>query len=254
MRVISSLFVLLMTGCAWQAVRPPESLALADLAAKSRQSAPQVSRFTADLDVTTMGPDGRRRGLVTLAVARPSSLAYQLVGPQGGLIEAFATNGTQMQLYHANTGQFLYGPATPANLDRFLGRIPVHFSAARWVQLFFGEVDFPQTASARWDASLGRVVLEWSEQSLTNRVELEPQSLRPLRGQVVRDGRVISDVRIEQRDSAGLPQLLRLEVPDEHLSVVARLKDITQEPALEESTFVLSPPPGANAEHLDGAP
>jgi len=252
MRAATSLLLVICTGCAWQAVRPPASMALANLAAASRQSAPQVNRFTADLDVTSMGPEGRRRGLVTLAVERPSRLAYQLVGPQGGLIEAFATNGVEMQLYHAATGQFLYGPATPASLDRFLGRIPVHFSAQRWVQLFFGEVDFPQTATAHWDASVGRVVLEWGEQALTNRAELEPESLRPMRGQVLSGGHVISDVQIEQRDSTGLPQLLRLEIPDEHLSVVTRLKDITKDPALEDSTFVLSPPPGATTEYLDG--
>jgi hypothetical protein len=243
--------VLAACGCAWQSAVPPASMAISDLLAQSRASAAKVTCFTADMEVTTLGPQGRRHGQVTIAAKRPGSLAYQIAGPHGGLIEAFATDGMEMQLYHGDTGEFLYGPATAANLDQFLGRIPLHFSSQRWVGLFFGEVDIPATAIAHWDADTHRVVVEWPEQAWLNRIELDPRTLQVLRGQVLAAGRAISEVRVERRDSKGLPRLLHLEVPEEHLAVVALIKGIAYDPPISSDVFVLSPPPAAHLVHLE---
>src|SRR2546428_7303451 len=52
-----------------------------------------VRSYTAEVRLTSFGPQGRVRVSGSLAVKRPASFRYEIQGPQGGVVQAFATNG-----------------------------------------------------------------------------------------------------------------------------------------------------------------
>jgi hypothetical protein len=225
---------------------------LGELRARMAAHKPAVEKYFAEARLTYFGPEGRLKGGVTLAVARPASLRYDLVGP-AGVVEAFATNGKELQLLNASESRFWYGPASVANVDRLMALAPLRLDAAGWVALLFGEIDVPADGRWRYDDQRGRFVVEWPKDAARVEIELEPETAQITRARVFQGAQVLTDVVIEARDPRGLPSGLRLKAPDRGVDLKVTLVDIDYDPeSLTPEAFVLTPPAGVQPEYLGG--
>lgn len=248
-----AVLVALAAACAGR-VPLPEHLRVAsaaELRARMEAARSPLGSYSAEARLTYFGKEGRAKGSATLAVQRPASLRYELHGPHGGVIEAFATNGVELQLLDLRNERFVYGPATRANLDRLLSFAPLGLEAESWVALLFGDVLPPAEAELGYDEREGRFVLRWRAADLDHELHVDPASARATRAVVRRGGTSISDVTVEDRDEHGLPTSLRLRAPQAEVDLEVRLRDVTPDPELDASVFVLEPPRNLPAVHLD---
>lgn len=246
------LVMALVPACAGRVPLPKayEVSGVGELASRMAAARSALTSYTAEVRITYFGREGRVRTTGSIAVARPASLRYEVVGPQGGVVNAFATNGVELQALDVASSHFAYGPATPRNLDRLLPFAPLGLDPPALVRLFFGEVEVPATATLAYDDRVGRFVLTWTEAGSERRVEVDPATSRVTRALVRERGAVVSDVSINERDGRGLPVALHVNVPAARSELEAKLRDVDVNPALEPTVFVLDAPAGVATEHL----
>lgn len=246
------LALLVFAACAGRIPLPEQYRAAnaQDLYTRMQKAQSPVRAFSAEARLAYFGKQGRMRGNATLVVRRPGSLRYDVYGPHGGVISAFATNGKELALLDVGQSRFLYGPATAANLDELLPFAPLGLGPDAWVALLFGEATVPPEATLTYDDRVGRFLLSWPAAGVTQRLEVDPESARIVRAVVLRGEDTVSEVTIDARDDAGVPTALRIKVPRENIDVDVALKDVTVDPELEDDVFVLSPPAGVTPERL----
>lgn len=246
-RLALVLFVLVISACV-KNVAPPASLAaMADAMQRART---QHRAFSADARITYFGKEGRAKAGATLAVARPASMRYELHGPHEGVIQAFATNGAELQLLDFQNNRFVYGPATPGTIDKLMQFAPLHLSAEAWVSMLFGDIVIEGGAEigSRGDAWLAR----WSDHDVTREVLVDPTTARIKRLRAVRGESVLSDVEVADYDASGIPTTLHMQVPAAQVDIEIRLHDLTIDPELDASVFVLDAPATLTPQRIDG--
>jgi hypothetical protein len=224
-----------------------------ELTARMAAGESPLEAYSAEVRVTYFGPEGRVRTTGSIAVARPASLRYEVQGPHGGVVSAFATNGLELEALDLGSSRFVYGPATPAHLDALLPFAPLGLSARGWVKLLFGEVDVPADATLSYDDRVGHFVLTWRQGPSDRRVEVNPATSRVVRAEAREGGVVVSEVLIEEREAHGIPVSLHLRVPQVKAELEVKLRDVEPDPELPPDVFVLTPPSGVALEHL-GSP
>lgn len=255
MRVLVALGALSVAcagGCA-KRMPLPRHLAVGDvteLDGRVRRARSDLVSFSADMRITYFGADGRVRATGALVVMRPASMRYELSGPHGGVVSAFATNGLELQALDVASSRFLYGRATATSLDRLLPFAPLGLGPDAWVRLLFGEVDLPPGATLAYDDRAGRFVVGWSEGGVERVVEIDPRSSRVTRARAIEGGILVSDVVIEERSDRGIPTSLHLRMPQAKVELEMKLRDLESNPDLDPSVFVLDPPSGIIPEHL----
>ena len=207
-------------------------MAKAHVAAKS---------YTAELRLSYFGPEGRVRATASLAVQRPGSFRYELQGPHGGVLHAFATNGRELQLADLKASRFFQGPATPDNIDAMFGIAKLGLGPQGWVSLLFGEVPIEKDATLRYDETVGRFVLEWERDGQVHRVEVDPESHRATGAWVLMNGKEISQMHIQSWDAQGLPARIRMHVAVEETDLEVILRDVDYPEKLDPDLFELQP-------------
>ena len=242
---------LLTAGCAGRIPLPQhlQAMTAQTVAQALQKHAVALEAFSSEVRVTYFGPEGRLKGTVSLAAQRPGKFRYNLMGPHGGVLEAFATNGQTFELSKMSESRFLYGPATPDTLDRLLFFAPLHLSPEGWVELLFGAVSVPSDATLRYDDETGDWVLEWQEKQKSVRLHVSPLEMLMTRLQVSIAGELVCDVSIESRHAMGLPAELNLKAPRDKVQATLKTRDIIQNPTFGKTTFELSPPRGVKPEY-----
>ncbi len=250
-RIAGLALLILCTSCAGRIPMPKhlESIDVPAVAAAMQEQAEKLQSFTCEMRVTFFGPDGRLKGTVSLAAMRPGQFRYNLMGPHGGVLEAFATNGQTFELSKMSESRFLYGPATPDTLDRLLFFAPLNLDAKGWVELLFGVVSIPDNAAMAYDDKTGYLVLSWEQTNQAMRVHVDPKTMQMARLEVSMDGQPVCDVAINDRHSSGLPAKLVLNAPRDDVKATLKTRDIVLNPTLTEKTFLLSPPRGVKPEY-----
>jgi outer membrane lipoprotein-sorting protein len=246
------LCLLLPLSCAHR-IPLPERLRVngpQELGQRMRRAQSPLTSYSAEARVTYFGREGRVRTTGSIAVRRPASLRYEVMGPHGGVVTAFASDGVELYELDLGASRFYYGPATAAGFDRLFPFAPLGLNAEQWVHLLFGELELPEQAALSYDDHQGRFVVRWREGSIERRVEVDPASARLTGAQVLENGQLLSDVQIDERDAQALPVAFRLAVPPEKTSVEVKLRDVEANPELDPSLFVLTPPAGVVPEHL----
>ena len=243
--------LLFCVGCSARIPMPKHIAAIqvSEVAQAMQKQTTDLKSFTCEMRVTFFGPDGRLKGTVSLAAMRPGKFRYNLMGPHGGVLEAFATNGQTFDLSKMSESRFLYGPATPDTLDRLLFFAPLHLDATGWVDLLFGVVAIPDDAAMNYDDGSGYLVLNWEESNRAMRVHVDPNTMQMTRLEVWVDGQLVCDVTIDDRHASGLPAKLVLNAPRDDVKATLKTRDIVLNPALTENTFRLSPPRGVKPEY-----
>jgi outer membrane lipoprotein-sorting protein len=242
----------LAAGCAGR-IPLPAHLAVAgpqELVSRMQQARTAAECYTAEARLTYFGKQGRMRGTASLAVKRPAALRVELMGPHGGVLSAFATNGREAQLSDLKSSRFFYGPATPELLDGMLGIAELGLRAEQWVELLFGEVAVPADASLSYDDRNGRFRLVWSRGELEHRVEVDPESARVTTAELWRGGTLSTRVVVDERDPRGLPAQLRVAVAHPAADVEIRLRDVEFDAAIDEEVFTLVPPRDVAPEYV----
>ncbi|MBI3179580.1 MAG: hypothetical protein HYZ27_07945 [Deltaproteobacteria bacterium] len=241
-----------LAACARVAPLPEHLRAPSPNELRERMAAVRVSgeAYTAELRLTSFGPEGRVRGTASLAVQRPASFRYELFGPHGGVIQAFATNGHELQLLDLGASKFFYGPATPHNISRLLTLVPLDLTALDWVHVLFGEVAVPSDARLSYDEEAKGFAWEWEKSPQRGRVDVDPYSARATRAVLWDHETKLWEIRVAARDSRGLPSELMLEAPAAKTRVEVHLRDVDHAPKLDASLFVLDPPAAVSVERL----
>ena len=249
--VLLSLVCLFMVGCAGRIPLPEhlKSMTAQTVAEAMSKRAVTLESFSSEVRVTYFGPEGRLKGTVSLAAQRPGKFRYNLMGPHGGVLEAFATNGQTVQLSKMSESRFLYGPATPDTLDRLLFFAPLHLGPQGWVELLFGAVTVPTDAALDYDDHSGHWVLHWQDNQKLVRVHVDPQEMMMSRLEVSIAGELVCDVTIKSRHAVGLPAELKLKAPRDKVQATLKTRDISENPTFGKTTFELSPPRGVKPEY-----
>lgn len=248
--------LLMASGCAGR-VPLPEGLRVgsaAELVGRMAAARSTLRGYSAELRFTYFGEQGRVRGTAVVVVARPDRLRYDVLGPHGGVLQAFATNGKELALLDLDAGRFLHGPASISNMDALLPAVPLGLPPAGWVQLLFGEVEVPGDAALTYDDTRGCYVLRWhgghAESDIERRLEVDPYTSRLQRAELYRSGEVLTRVEVGGRDAAGVPTEIVLGVPANRLSLEVSVRDIEHDPEVDAGAFVLDPPAGMTPEYL----
>ncbi len=252
---------LLLGACASCAGRIPlpkhlEVKGPGELLERMRAAATRVKAFSAEARLTYFGPEGRVRTSATIVAQRPTSLRYDLMGPHGGVVSAFATNGLELMLLDVAQSRFLHGPATAKNLDKLLPFMPLGLVPEALVGLLFGELPVPEDATLAYDDRIGRFVFSWTREAQRRTLEIDPETSRLRRAAVHRAGEqggLVSEVQVEDYDDHGMPASLHVRVPKEDVDVEIELRDLTTDPELDADVFLLSPPAGVRPEYLSTA-
>jgi len=205
--------------------------------------------FVAEARLTYAREGRRLKGTATLACRRPGFLRYEIQGPHGGVLEAFATNGKEFQVAKLAEGRFLYGPARAILLNRLLPLSPLSLDAAGWVDLLFGRIAIPPSASWRYDSQIGRFVVEFERGEAAMRVEVVPDTSRISRIRSAIEGESPWEVRISEWDPSGLPAEMGFSAPGQGVEGRIKLRDIKVGQRLEDSLFVLEPLEGVISEY-----
>ncbi len=247
MKHLVLVFACLIVACVPNVTPPPSVAVLAD--AMQRGRSPHKA-FSADVSITYFGKEGRAKAGASLAVARPGSMRYELHGPHEGVIQAFATNGFELQLLDFQNNRFVYGPATPDTLDKLMQFAPLHQSAEAWVGMLFGDVAMPAGAELGSRGPLWGA--RWTEDDVTREVLVDPETGHVKRLRALRSEVVLSDVEVEDHHASGIPTRLHMRVESAKVDIEVRLRELTIDPELDASVFVLDAPSALTPERIDG--
>lgn len=242
-------FLIILAGCATTGTGAATPVDTNGLRARMTEARSKLDSYVGEARLTYFGPDGRVKGTATLAVKKPASLRYEIQGPHGGVIEAFATNGLELQLLDFKTNRFIYGPANPSTIDRLLSFAPLGMDASQWVAMLCGDLIPPENARAV--AEDERVRVRWEQGGLTRELEVDDRG-RAERALAFRGDVLVSEVLVEGRGERGLPDRLALKVPEADVDMVIRLRDLEFDIPLAGDVFRIDAPESAERIYLQG--
>jgi len=222
-----------------------------DLLEKIIASNSQVKGFVAEVRMTYFKDGQRLRGTGTIACMVPGFLRYELLGPHGGPIEAFSTNGVEFQIAKLAESRFFYGPASPAVLGELLPIAPLNLSPEDWVNLLLGIVDIPKEAGIRYDPGIGHFRLEYEKESLSMEVDVGPDTNKIIRIRASSKGVTLYEVGISEWDKrSGSPIDFKIEVPSSNMQLRLKFREFEIKYPLPEANFHLDPPRGVRPEYI----
>ena len=233
-----------------KAIEPIQAMTVDALRLKMNSTRSHIETMRGEARLTYFGPSGRIKGTATIAASRPGSFRYNVLGPHGGVVEAFSTDGRELQVLKLMESRYLYGPATAETLDRLMAFAPLQLDSTGWVGLLFGSISVPDTAAVRVDQATGRIEAEWPLGLRQITLDVDPRTWMVERLRV-RDGDVlVSEVIIAKRDELGLPAQLQMRVPGSEVELELRLRDVEVGVAFPDGTFYIEPPRGFRAEYV----
>ena len=232
-----------------QVVRTP-TISLTELKAKMDSSLSHITTMRGEARISYFGPGGRLKGTATIAAERPGSFRYNVLGPHGGVIEAFATDGRELQVLKLLETRYLYGPATSDTLDRLMAFAPLKLDSSGWVGLLFGMVAIPDGAELIAGERDGLVAVRWPMGTRTIQLTVREGTGALERLRVVEGETLLSEVVISDRDERGLPAALEMRAPAAKVELELRLRQVEVGVTFPSSTFYIEPPQGFRAEYV----
>jgi hypothetical protein len=186
-----------------------------------------------------------------VAVAHPAYIHIEQLDffnrPQGVLV----TDGKDFGLYDAKEAKYYRGPASPANLARFL---PLVLPPAELASLMLGRAPRlpPETSTLAVDERLGVYVLTLTRGPVTQVLHVRPPSNRVVKSTVA--GLRAYDVEFSDIAAYGavtLPRRIQLVAPSAKTTVELTWKDVTVNEPPDLTLFDLSAPEDVPVVELD---
>lgn len=246
-----------LASCAHQRILNEQQKihAIEELQDRMLRVTPTFAAYSAEARLSYFGERGRVKATASLVVRSPHFFRFDLIGPHGGLMQSFSTNGIEITLLDLTNNRYLYGSATEENFDALLGLPPLGLSAPAWVDLFFGVVHVPSQAELSYDEKSSLYIAKWMVNDHIHMVYVDPISNYWQRV-VVADaqGNALNEAKILARKENGLPDSLQLwarGVGDKTATEIeVHLRDIDTTGEYEDSVFILDPPDGVELERV----
>lgn len=239
------LAVVLLSSCA--PVMPPAPT-LAPVAAEALlQSLSEQGRRFQTLQGTVLlrMTDGGKRTSVkqVLLLQRPDRFRAEVLGPFGQPVMTVVATAERLSAFVPGEGRFYSGPASADNLYRLV-RLPLELSEL--VQFVFYDVPLLPNPSGEVSVEDGFYRLDRHGRD-GRRQQLRFDSQRRLRQVRYFSGEteLLQAAYEDIRDADGLPQTLRLVLPEVEMEVELVWRDVRANGEIPSSRFYLAPPPGS---------
>ncbi len=228
-----------------------EAKSAEDLLQRITAAENQVISLKGDGKLGVDAPQGK--GSVTLFVAalHPQTLHFEQLDffgrPQGVL----TTDGTQFGLYDGTSGKYFRGPASAANLGRFL---PLVIPPRELVSLMLGRAPrIPhESAALTFDAAANVYRLTLARGAVTQRLTVAPGSHRVLTSHV--EGLKTYDVEfadIETVSNVPMPKKIIVNAEAAKTRLELSWKDIALNEAPDLTLFDMTPTEGVPVVDVD---
>ncbi len=238
---------LIVSGCAGRKVVAPteplvEAPAAGEMLANLGARRAQVRALRAIARLRYRSPEAKQNARHVLAVERPNSVRIEVLSMFGTVFALTASEG-RLQVYVPDESTFYAGPASPANLARYLpGGLAVpeivdHLLATPP----FAELPPPSVELVDRRIQLSQPTVDGSHVAWF----ADPHTPIAYR-KLDRDGAVIFEARYDDVELVGgiaVAKKITLAVPATAESLEVSMKDPETNPPLPDSYFSLTPPP-----------
>jgi hypothetical protein len=222
-----------------------------ELLKRVEQVEAQVIGLKGDARLSVDSPQGKGSISLFVAVFHPAYVHIEQLDffgkPQGVL----STDGQVFGLYDAQAGHFLHGPATPANLGRFL---PLVLPPEELTMLLLGRAPRIPYDSATFELDDAKrvYVVRLSKGPVVQRLEIDPISSRVLKSHV--DGIQAYDSEFSEVTAfAGATYPKRVVIDSKaaktHVELVTKDIELNEPPDM--TLFEISPPEGVPVIEVD---
>lgn len=222
-----------------------------ELLARINVAESQIYSLKGDAKLIVDAPQGK--GAVTLfaAVTHPALIHLEQLDffgrPQGVLV----TDGTRFGLYQAQDGKYYRGPASPANLARFL---PLVMPPAELAAVMLGRAPrIPaESMEMRFDDALQQLVLVITRGKVRQTLHVQPPSYRVVKSTAQNlDAYELEFKDLVTQGGITLPRRAALDARSAKTSVELVWKDVAINEAPDLSLFELEPPEGIPVVEVD---
>lgn len=197
-------------------------------------------------------PQGKGAVTVFAAVSHPSLIHLEQLDFFGRPQSVFVTDGQQFGLYNAQDGKYFRGPASSANLSRFL---PVVMPPSELASVMLGRAPrLPQPSLAmRFDDATQRFVLTLTRGEAKQVLDVSPPSYRVVKSHpenLTAYDLTFADLA-EVQPGLVFPKQVVLDVSVAKTTLDLTWKDITLNEAPDLSMFELEAPEGVPVVEVD---
>jgi hypothetical protein len=254
--LVSLLAALALAGCPRPSVnfgKEGEARTPEELLRRIAQAEATVVALKGDGSLYVDTPKGKGSVSLFVAVSHPALIHIEQLDffnrPQGVLV----TDGTKVGLYDAKDGTYYRGPASPANLGRFL---PVVLPPAELAALMLGRAPRlpPEASALSFDDRLGVYVLTLERDGVTQSLHVQPPTHRVVKSTVTgRDAYDVEFSDIADYGAVTLPKKAKLTVPSAKTTVELTWKDVSVNEPPDLTLFEVVPPEDVSVVDLDEA-
>lgn len=246
--------VLLFVGCPKRVVdfgAAGEPTSVEDLLGRISAAEAQITSLKGDARLGVDTPQGKGSVTLFVAVADPVSIHLEQLDFFGRPQAVLISDGERFGLINAEDGRYYRGPATAANLGRFL---PVVMPPKELAAIMLGRA--PRMAfdasTMRFDALLGQYVVELSRGPAKQTLHVEPPSYRVVKSTA--EGIDAYELTFgDLSDVAGftLPKRVAIEVANAKTRIELVWKEFAVNDAPDMAMFDLDAPEGMPVVDVD---
>jgi hypothetical protein len=260
-RALAAMFLaLFVSGCPKRVEPGPETplTRAAEVLERVRGAQGRVGRLTGEAKLTVDSPQARGTVGLFVAVSRPGRVRVELFDffnrPQGLLVVSEGRFG----FYSPQENQYLTGPASPANVSRFL---PLALPLEELVSVLLGEAPLLGTgegAELAYDPAVPAYALRLRAGPAEQTLRVHPRHFRVLRSEV--SGVAAYDLGfedfLEREGAAAFPRHLTVASQAAQARLELRYTELALDPPEDPALFLLEPPEGVPVVEVDarGAP
>jgi Domain of unknown function (DUF4292) len=212
----------------------------------------QVFALKGDARLGVESPQGKGSITLFVAVAHPALVHIEQLDFFGRPQSVLVTNGTDFGLYMSQEGKYYRGPATAANLGRFL---PLVMPPTELVAVMLGRA--PRIPQQRlemgFDETQHQLVLTLERQDVKQTLHVSPPSYRVVKSEVEHLAAyelTFPELRIQGQVT--FAKSLVLEAASQKTRLELTWKDVALNEAPDLTLFELEPPEGASVVEVDG--
>ncbi|XXF80611.1 DUF4292 domain-containing protein [Myxococcaceae bacterium GXIMD 01537] len=218
-----------------------------------KESQDDVASLQGDGKVRVESPQGSGTLSLFLALSRPGLLHLETFDFFNRPVASLTANQARFGLYQPRDNTWFEGPASPANVSRFL---PVAMPAEELVAVMLGQVPLlpPERMTLSLDEKEGVYVLTLYKGAVTQVLQVHPKFHRVVRSEL--RGVSAYDLAYEDFDDKQtlvFPRKVKLMVPRAKTELEVRYTEVTLNGPVDLSAFELAAPEGARVVPVDEA-
>lgn len=211
----------------------------------------QIYSLKGDAKLHVDGPQGKGAVALFAAVTHPAYIHIEQLDFFGRPQGVFVTDGTRFGLYLAQDGKYYRGPATPANLSRFL---PLVMPPAELAAVMLGRAPrIPaDSLEMRFDDKLQQLVLVIVRGKVRQTLHVQPPSYRVVKSTAENlNAYDLTFTDLSTENGVTLPKHASLDARSAKTAVALVWKDVTVNEAPDLTLYEFEPPEGIPVVEVD---